>query len=810
MKRYICIHGHFYQPPRENPWLEAVELQDSAFPCHDWNERVTVECYRPNSVARILDGERRIVDIVNNYSKISFNFGPTLLAWMEHAASDVYETIIEADRISQQERSGHGNAIAQVYNHMIMPLANTRDKETQVLWGIRDFEQRFGRKPEGMWLAETAVDLETLEVLASQEIKFTILSPYQASRVRSLDNQRWKDVSNARIDPTRPYLLKLPSGKEISLFFYDAPISQAVAFEGILNRGEDFAGRLQHGFGQKKGEAQLINIATDGETYGHHHKHGEMALAYAAKWIENQGEAQLTNYGEYLELNPPKHEVEIFENTAWSCAHGVDRWQKDCGCNSGGKPGWNQKWRAPLRGGLNWLRDELALCYPELADGLLNDPWRARNRYIDVILDRSDGIVESFLREEMIEPHTPERSSQTLRLLEMQRNAMLMFTSCGWFFDDLTGIETVQVIQYASRAMQLAHKASGQSLEEEFVRRLGEARSNLPKVPTGQEVYDKFVNAARVNFKKVGAHVAISSLFEPYNGMIEVYGYTVERIDHEMLAAGRAKLAVGKMWVTSKVTRESRLLSYGVVYFGDHNVNGGVREFAGEEPFKSMVEEVKGAFSHGDLAHVIRCLDKYFLETNYSLKTLFRDEQRKVIGSILESALTDVDSVYRQLYDNYAFMVRFLVDLGIPLPMSFRAFSEFVVNANLRQALEAQDFAHINGLLEEAVHTNVNLDQTSLSMVFEDRLERLLQQMEESPDDEEVMDQLSQAARFIDLLPLELNLSRTQNSYHALTQGTYTEKVKCAEEGDESSQAWVERFEAIGKALGMRLPEITV
>ncbi|HKY08926.1 MAG TPA: glycoside hydrolase, partial [Candidatus Binatia bacterium] len=354
MNRYICIHGHFYQPPRENPWLEAIELQDSAAPYHDWNERISRECYAPNAVSRILDDKGFIVKLVNNYSKISFNFGPTLLSWLETEAAETYAAILAADRQSRQKFSGHGSALAQVYNHVIMPLANSRDRITQILWGIRDFERRFARAPEGMWLPETAVDLETLELLARFGIRFVILAPHQAARVRRSGEAAWREVKSAQIDPTMPYRQQLSSGRSVAIFFYDGPIARAVAFEGLLSQGDRFIDRLTGAFDPARDRPQVVHIATDGESYGHHHRFGDMALAYVLEQIESRGLARLTNYGEYLEAHPPSHEVEIVDQSSWSCAHGIGRWWSDCGCNSGGHPGWNQQWRTPLRNALDW------------------------------------------------------------------------------------------------------------------------------------------------------------------------------------------------------------------------------------------------------------------------------------------------------------------------------------------------------------------------------------------------------------------------------------------------------------------------
>jgi len=396
MDRYICIHGHFYQPPRENPWLEAIELQESAAPYHDWNQRITAECYAPNSVSRILDGQDRIVKLVNNYAKISFNFGPTLLSWLETEAPEVYAAILAADYDRLKNFSGHGSAIAQVYNHVIMPLANSRDRATQIIWGIGDFEKRFKRAPEGMWLTETAVDIETLELLAKHGIRFTILAPHQAARVREIGATQWEELRGIAIDSTRAYQQRLPSGRTIALFFYNGPAARAVAFEGVLSHGERLIEKLNAIYSPSREGPQLAHIATDGESYGHHHIFGDMALAYVLDQIESRGSARLTNYAEFLEAFPPTHEVEIVEKSSWSCTHGIDRWWSDCGCNTGAHGDWNQRWRMPLRNALDWLRDNIAPHWEQEARKLLRNPWGARDAYIDVVLDRSEKNLQSF------------------------------------------------------------------------------------------------------------------------------------------------------------------------------------------------------------------------------------------------------------------------------------------------------------------------------------------------------------------------------------------------------------------------------
>jgi alpha-amylase/alpha-mannosidase (GH57 family) len=503
MDRFICIHAHFYQPPRENPWLGEVETQESAYPYHDWNQRITAECYSPNTASPILDARGEVERTVNNYSKISFNFGPTLLSWMETHHPEVHSAIIDADKETRKSFSGHGSAIAQVYNHMIMPLANKRDKQTQVKWGIADFESRFGRYPEGMWLPETAVDLESLETLSEASIKFTLLGPHQAARMRRVGEEEWSDVEGGKIDTRRPYLCRLPSGRRISIFFYDRVISHAVAFGGLLHNGEGFARRLVKGFTDEEG-AQLVNIATDGETYGHHHRYGNMALAYCLDYIGSNKPARVTNYGEFLDKSPPRFEVQIIENSSWSCAHGVERWRSNCGCSSTQVAGSSQAWRRPLRDAMNWLRDKLATLYETEASRYLLDPWKARDEYISVTLDQREGVADRFITGHLKTGRLKDRAGLVLDLLEMQRYAMLMFTSCGWFWDEVSRIETVQILRYAARAMQLARSASGAYLEPQFVRMIEAAPSNNPRLLDGGGVYQMLVRPAVV--ENVGRH----------------------------------------------------------------------------------------------------------------------------------------------------------------------------------------------------------------------------------------------------------------------------------------------------------------
>ncbi len=491
-RRYVTIHGHFYQPPRENPYTGEVPRQPSASPHHDWNARVTAECYRPNAHARRLDPVGARLGEVSNYERISFDFGPTLLSWLEVAAPDVYRDVLAADRAGVARR-GHGPAIAQAYNHMILPLANERDRRTQVRWGKRDFEHRFGRPPDGMWLPETAVCTGSLEALAAEGLRFTVLAPRQARQVREAPSGAWLEVDAGRVDPSRPYFVRLPSGRRIAVFFYDGPVSQGVAFEGLLHHGERFAARLAGLFRHADRDAELVHIATDGETYGHHHAKGEMALAHALELLDAEGVTPI-GYAEYLARHPPTHEARIVERSSWSCAHGVGRWMEDCGC-SAGTPGFRQAWRGPLRRALDGLRDALAALFERACAPRLRDPWAARDAWIDVVLEPS--AEGDFFDEHGVPALTAEGRRRAATLLEAQRYAMLMYTSCAWFFDDLAGIEPVQVLVYAGRAAELAREATGVDLGPLLALGLREARSNVVDEGTGEDLLARAMAEAR-------------------------------------------------------------------------------------------------------------------------------------------------------------------------------------------------------------------------------------------------------------------------------------------------------------------------
>jgi alpha-amylase/alpha-mannosidase (GH57 family) len=760
--KYVCIHGHFYQPPRENPYLEAIELQDSAYPYHDWNERITAECYAPNAASRILDAESRIQKLMNNYGHISFNFGPTLLSWLKEQAPKVHASILEADKESQERFSGHGSALAQGYNHMILPLANRRDKVTQVRWGIADFESRFGRKPEGMWLPETAVDTETLEVLAENGIAFTVLAPRQAKRMRLKAGTRFQDVTGARIDPARAYSAKLPSKNRINLFFYDGPISQGVAFEGLLGDGKRFADRLMSGFSDEREGPQLVHIATDGESYGHHHHFGEMALSFALDEIERNHVASLTNYGEFLEKYPAEDLVEIVDNSSWSCVHGVERWRSDCGCNSGGHP-WNQQWRAPLRAALDWLRDRLAPIYESRLKLYLKDPWAARDEYIRVILDRSEESRAAFFTDHALRPLNTQEQVTALKLLEMQRHAMLMYTSCGWFFDELSGIETVQVIHYAGRALRLAEDCTGEAIEAEFLQNLSSAKSNLPEHGDGAKIYEKWVRPAVVDIKRVAGHYAISSLFESYPDKTRIYCYEVERVSHTQEVEGKMKLATGCARFRSIVTTETAMLDFSVLHLGDHNVTAGIQSCENSSDVDK--QRLYEAFSQADTAEAIRLLDQMYGKATFSLRTLFRDEQRKIANIILTDSLNSAAAVYKTVFEGHAPLIRFLTGLDIPIPNALKSAAEIALNSQLRQNLERPELdpEGIQGLLREAAASKITLDGTTLEFIVRRRLEREAAAFAGDPNNVASAERLTKLLDLLPLVPFPVVLWEVQN-----------------------------------------------
>jgi alpha-amylase/alpha-mannosidase (GH57 family) len=516
----LIIHGHFYQPPRENPWTGVVDEEPSAAPFHDWNERIHFECYRANAFVRVGEGGPD-EQFVNNYAQINFNFGPTLLTWLDRYHPYTYARIIEADRQSRLSH-GHGNAIAQAYGHAILPLCNERDMRTQIRWGLADFRCRFGREAEAMWLPETACNEPVMSALIDAGLSYVILAPHQARRVSTRngsdrinadpspssvsansDDTKWRPVDENTIDTSATYRWsnKDNPNRSIAVFFYDGQTSRAIAFEKLLRSSQELVGA----FARSVNGRAMTNIATDGETYGHHFKFGDLCLAHALTEEAPASGFQITNYGEYLAHHPPTVDVEINnglngEGTSWSCVHGAGRWIRDCGCHTGGEPGWNQQWRTPLRAALDFLRNQNIPHFDATRNELFAFPWVARDESISLVLNPAAS------REEFLFAHSgrwlsADKQVRALTYLELQRMLLLMYTSCGWFFNDISGIETIQILKYAARAIDLMNQLGLPQVRERFLEILSEAKSNRMEMGTGADIYRRLVEPVNPNYR---------------------------------------------------------------------------------------------------------------------------------------------------------------------------------------------------------------------------------------------------------------------------------------------------------------------
>lgn len=691
--RLLCLHAHFYQPPRENPWIEEIEVQDSAEPFHDWNERIAVECYGPNGAARLKGAEDRIVDIVNNYRHLSFNFGPTLLAWLERSRPDVLARVLEADQRSVEER-GHGNALAQGYSHAILPLASPRDRLTQIRWGLADFRRRFQREAEGFWMPETAADLSTLEALAGEGIRFTVLSPYQARRIRPAGGA-WQDATDARFDPTRPYRVRA-GDRDIVVFFYDGHIARDLAFGDALSSSEALVRRLEGGYDPGRRHDEILTIAFDGETLGHHKKGGDEVLAGAIRRLARAGDPRIVNLGQVLDLVPVEWEAEIAEGSSWSCAHGVERWRRDCGCQVGAEPGWTQAWRAPLLAALEGLRDRLAEVFGREAAPLLRDPWGARDRYVEVVLDPERREAEVFLRREAGRELAPEEVVKALRLLEMQRQALLMFTSCGWFFAEISGLETVQVMKYAARAAQLARDATGVDLEPILEHALARAPSNRELHGDGRRVYEALVKPSVVTLDGLAAHLAIASTVRetPAEGGVFCYRYRLE--GRRAAQSGPATLTLGRMRIEGAITRESADVLYCVLHFGAADFRCGIAPYRGPAHHAEVDGALFAKLERVSFARVLREIDRFFPGRDYALRDLFLDERRRVARALLEGTLRRYEERYREIYEDNQRLMEFLREIDSPIPGPLRVAADVTLTGRLLEVMRRARAAELS------------------------------------------------------------------------------------------------------------------
>lgn len=814
MARHLCIHGHFYQPPRESPGLDAVLTQPGARPWHDWNEKIWAECYAPNAAARVLDKDGFIARLSCNYARMSFNFGPTLLTWLERERPETYVAILDADRKSRERCGGHGGAIAQSYNHSILPLCNDRDRVTQIEWGIADFRHRFGRAPEGMWLPETAIDTPSLEAMAERGIRFTLVAPSQVRRVRPIGSGPWTDVSGGRVDAKRAYLARLPSGRSIAVFAYHAALSQAVAFERMLDDGARFAERLLGAFDASAPASapQLVHIATDGETYGHHHRFGEMALAFALDRVEARADVKLTNYGEYLTVAPPQHEIEWFEPSAWSCAHGVGRWSTDCGCNFGtrGPSGpFDQVWRSHLREALDVVRDGVRPTFEREGAHVFRDPWAARNAYVDVVLDRSTVALDRFFDRHGLHPRDPDARVAGLRLMEMQRQAMAMYTSCGWFFDDLAGIETQQVLAHADRALQLARGFAPteiDAIERSFLAVLERARSNVPQRGDGRRIFVEEVAPRRVDLDDVAAHVAVSRLFQPAAADEALYAYAVSSSVARREQHGRSSLVVARVDVRSTLTGERGSFDAVAAHLGEIALVAAARPATGQAEFDGWARDLVAALHRGEPVRLAAAIDATTRKGARTLGTLWHDERTRVLRHVLRATLTDVDAAYRRILESAAPLVRFLDDVGEPLPAELEPAMRFALQRELDQALSVPepDLDHLARCFVEAKRERKDAAADVHAARLEYLLRRAARAFAARPDDGVG---LARLARVLDVAleaPFGVDVAAVQEIVFRVGAGERATQRARAAAGDESARAWSTAFEALCARLRIR------
>ena len=784
-KVFVTLHGHFYQPPREHPCLNVIERQPGAAPFHDWNERILAECYRPNAFARILDEDGQVLQIVNNYEYLSFNFGATLLTWLERHDVEVYRRILEADKLSAERLQGHGNGIAQVYNHVILPLANDRDKRTQIRWGIADFRYRFGRDPVGMWLAEAAIDQATVKALVTEGIRFIILAPTQAEACRPLGtegsaqtNSPWQDVGNGQIDPRRPYRCFTADGSGyLDIFFYDGPISGDLGFSDLVYNSAHMADRLAGAMDPDPERTQLVSCATDGETFGHHKRGVERTIAYGFVSEFPQRGWTVTNYSHFLSLNPPQWEVKLKPVTAWSCSHGVGRWTRDCGCGGGGA--WHQRWRQPLRQSLNWLRDQLNRIFSAQAHPYLKDPWGARDAYIDVILDRDQ--LPAFWATQQRRPLSAPEQTEVLRLLEMQRFGQLMFTSCGWFFEEISRPEGVQILRYAARAIELAGEVSSLSLEPEFVSRLSLAPSNVAQFRDGADLYRQLVRPVLISLTQIAAQFAITSVVVQSHRQGTVYGYDIEHLDRERRGMGSGSLVVGRLLLHSPRTQEIHDLIYAVLHLGGWDFHCGVMAFPGRRQFEDLKQELLQGSRRLSSPALVMAIGNHFGSQTFDLSHLFGDDRQRLMQSLTQDTLDRLGETYRQIYlDNYSILLGLRQD-NLPVPEELQAAAQIALNQRLRGCLRSlqteedlptiEDMTgELRAILDEADQLGCHLRRSEAAETLNDLIHQHLWQIAHDFDPIHFAHHLQSATYWLQLvqdLRLHLPLDRLQEFYLA-------------------------------------------
>ncbi len=785
---YVVIHGHFYQPPRENPWIEQIEVETSAAPYHDWNTRINAECYTPNGCARIFDGQHRILDIINNYQFISFNYGPTLLSWLEAKAPLAYRRVLDADRRSLA-RLGHGNAIAQAYNHTILPLATPRDRETQIVWGLKDFAHRFQRPAESMWLPETAVNLPTLAALAQHGLKFVILSPFQAARVRPLAGGPWERVQAHTLDTTQAYRCYLPGGEGnpgkrqyIEVLFYNGATAADISFGDLLQDSNRLAERLTEGFSASTPRPQILHVATDGENYGHHKKFGELALAHALTQALPHKGFQLSNYAAFLEMAPPQMEVELYlgptgAGSSWSCAHGVERWRSDCGCSTGGQPTWNQRWRAPLRESFDFLNERLAEIFESQGQKYLRDPWEARNAYIQVLLERTPETLARFFAQERAPGLDRNDWVPALKLLEMERHALLMYTSCGWFFADLAGLETLQVLKYAARALQLGQDFTSEVLEVPFLQYLEQAVSNLPGAGSGQDLYLQKIKPLVVDFPKVVNQWAITWLKERERQCpTSIYHFRVETLEVDERAQGSLIMGAGRLRLTSGTTLKNQLLNFFTVFMGSYLYRTQIMPSTALQDFHTLKQELFQVLENTP-EDLVASMARRLGERYYSFHDMFLEEKHEIFQDLLRHNMEEALSVIAHNFEEARPLLKAMAAEGLPLPRLFQAAGEITLNhvlVDLLTKLELDPSSTIIAeelleLVQEGVLLGLKLESMRGAQILGRILDRHLQDLATDFTTAKASG-LKQFVGLMGQIPITLELTETQNRLFILME----------------------------------------
>ncbi|HET6951641.1 MAG TPA: DUF3536 domain-containing protein [Acidimicrobiales bacterium] len=781
----FVLHGHFYQPPRENPWTEVVPRQPSAAPFHDWNERITAECYRPNGWARIFDDHGRIVAIVDNYERLSFNMGPTLLPWLEDRSPEVYERILDADRRTRR-------AIAQAYGHAILPLCNDRDLLTQIRWGLADFRYRFGREAEGMWLPETAVDERVLAALAEEGVGFTILAPDQIAATRLLAGRGGPDGGwSPATGPDLPGTLRWrhPDDPDlgIDLVVYDGPISHDVAFGGFPS--QVVVGRIV-----RSGARGLVSVACDGETFGHHHPYADRGVAYALSLEAHRRGVRLPRLADWLAEHPPTLEGRV-RLSAWSCAHGVGRWKEDCGCHTGGEPGWSQAWRGPLRAALDRVRDAAAEVFERRGPQVLHDPWAARDAYVDLVLGAT--TVDRFADRHVVGGRGAVRAVvQALTLLESQRHALLMYTSCGWFFNDLAGLETVQIMRYAACCADLLSELGERPPVDEVLAILARGQSNDPDQGDGRAVWERHVEPSRVDPGRVVAHLALTDLLAGDAAGERIAGFEIERELHEAVDRGGVQLCAGRVAITHRRTRRHTTWAYAAVHLGGLEVFGAVRPAAGVRDGDDIAELVRSTRRGERVTGLLRMVVDRFGPREFGLESVLPGVGEDLLRATAQALADRFVAAYDQLRSDHHDTLAALAVAGTPLSPELRGPVELALARRLDNAVAAcagsadpGDYRAVRALAREAREEGVRLASPWAAAMLVRAATRAVEEAAAEPDEPRVA-AAAGMVRLVRELAIEVGLDAAQERvYDALCR--------------DGSRAGLARLAPLARRLGV-------